>query len=467
MTATRYTKMAYAAADDMVFGTAKSPVSYGFGIKVGAGRVIPELNYAPRPGSEKDAERLRKEYVDYISKDVLDRAVTIGLPDVQMETEWISQMGDPKMAIPVVEGQKAICEKYHEEYGINCAVRQTPPDQREAGEEGLRTGMHGKHNYPEHLFTAAETACENGADVLSVESMGGKELSDYAATSGDIVAFLYGVGYLGSIDMEYVWTNFVDIAKKHKCIAGGDTNCAGANTMMFMAGGYLDNDVQRTFSAVTRAIASARTLVAWECGASGPDKDCGYEGPICKAIAGKPTAQEGKNCQCAHCDLHGNLIAQCCDLWSNESVEYHPEFGGSSVQCWLGSLGYEVALMNTAIATGQEKTLRDLYMITDRARGPEGHILAYDNAWTIGKAIADNGKNIYLRSKAAGLTAAKIIEKDYNAKEIALTNKQLEVLKDVIKTLEALPDDEDKFVEQCDKKYKELVPNYNKKNYGL
>ena len=40
--------------------------------------------------------------------------------------------------------------------------------------------------------------------------------------------------------------------------------------------------------------------------------------------------------------------------------------------------------MNTAIQTGQEKTLRDLYMIADRARGPEGYILAYDNAYKIG-----------------------------------------------------------------------------------
>ena len=466
MAATRYTKMAYGSADEIVFGTAKQPVSYGFGIKVGAGRVIPELNYAPRPGKEKDPESLRKEYVDYISKDVLNRAVTVGFPDVQLETEWVSQMGNPKMATPVVEGQKAICEKFHEEYGINCAVRQTIPDQREA-EEGYRPGMGGKHAYPEALFQCAEIACENGADVLSCETLGGKELADYAVTNGDITAFLFGVGYLGSIDMEYVWSQFVDIAKKNKVVAGGDTNCSGANTSMFMAGGYLDNDVQRTFSAVTRAISAARTLVAWECGASGPDKDCGYEGPIVKSIAGKPTAQEGKNCQCAHCDLQGNLIAQCCDLWSNESVEYHPEFGGSSVQCWLGSLGYEVSLMNTAIQCGQEKTLRDLYMISDRARGPEGYILAYDNAYKIGQAIAENGDNIYLRAKAAGLTAAKIIKGGYEGKEIQLTNKQLEVLETIIKDLEALPDDEDKFFEYCDKKYSELVPLYDKKNYGL
>jgi methanol--5-hydroxybenzimidazolylcobamide Co-methyltransferase len=465
MAATRFTKMAYASADDIVFGTAKSPVSYGFGIKAGAGRVIPELNYGPRPGSEKDPARLRKEYVDYISKDALLRAVTLGFPDLQLETEWVSQMGSKKFSVPIVEGQKEITEKFHEEYGINTAVRQTLPDQREA-EEGLRLGHKSKHKYPEALIGCAEAACENGADVIACETMGGKELADHAVTTGDAVAFLYGVGYLGAIDMEWIWSQFVDIAKKNKVVPGGDTNCSGANTSMFMAGGMLDNDVQRTFSAVTRAISAARTMVAMECGASGPDKDCGYEGPIIKTITGRPSAQEGKNCQCAHADLQGNLMAQICDLWSNESVEYHPEFGGSSVQCWLGSLGYEVALMNTAIATGNEKTLRDLYMITDRTRGPEGYMLAFDNAYKVGEAIAKEGKDIYLRARAAGLTAAKVIKAGNESKELGLTAKQKDVIGSIIKEFEALPDNEAKFFEWADKKYAD-VPNYTKKNYGL
>jgi methanol--5-hydroxybenzimidazolylcobamide Co-methyltransferase len=180
-----------------------------------------------------------------------------------------------------------------------------------------------------------------------------------------------------------------------------------------------------------------------------------------------PAAQEGKNCQCAHADIQGNLMAQCCDLWSNESVEYHPEFGGSSVQCWLGPLGYEVSLMNTAIATGQAKVLRDLYMTSDRTRGPEGYVLAYDNAWRVGKAIADNGNNYYLRAKAAGLEGAKILQEGYAKKELILTKKQLDVLNKIQKELEALPDDEDKFYDYCSKKYKDDVPNFKPKSYGF
>ena len=89
--------------------------------------------------------------------------------------------------------------------------------------------MGGSHAYPEKLFECAEIACENGADNLSCESVGGKEFADYAVTTGDIVAFLFGVGYLGSIDMTYIWSEFSEIAKKNKAVAGGDTNCSGAN----------------------------------------------------------------------------------------------------------------------------------------------------------------------------------------------------------------------------------------------
>lgn len=460
-------KMAYGSPDEMVFGRARKPLSYGFGIKVGAGRVVPEINYAPRAGTEGSADRLRKEYVDYITKDVMTHAVNLGLPDLQLETEWISQMGnDPGLAGPIAFAQNEMAERFHREYDINLAVRHTLPDLREC-ERGLRTGMDSGRSYPEKIFECAEVACENGADVLSLESLGGKELTDTAIMRGDIVAFLFGSAVLGSIDMEYLWRELVRICRRHRTLPGGDSNCAASNTAMFMAGCMMDNDVQKTFSAICRCISASRTLVGFECGAVGPGKDCAYEGVIVKAINGIPMSQEGKTCHCAHADLQGNLMAQCADLWSNESVEYHPEFGGSSVKCWTGMLGYECSLMNTATAVGRAKVLRDLYMISDRMRSPESYLLAFDNAWAIGKEIADHGKSTYMRAKAAAMKGTSLLLEGSASKSIGLTRKQLEVLYKIQRDLEALPDDEDRFTELCIKRYADDIPAFNPRNYDL
>ena len=43
----RYTRMEYGSPDEMVFGEARYPVSYGLGQTVGAGVVVPEINFAP------------------------------------------------------------------------------------------------------------------------------------------------------------------------------------------------------------------------------------------------------------------------------------------------------------------------------------------------------------------------------------------------------------------------------------
>jgi len=463
----KFKKMEYSSADEMIFGEAKYPQKYGLGLKVGGGSVVPEINFAPRPGSEKTPETLTREYVEYITKDVMERAVNLGFPALQLETEHVFQMvNDPeKFEKPVVAGQKEMMQKYHDEYGIPCAIRHTIADAR-LHEEGLRLGADKLHGYPEKMIQAFEVAAANGADVLSIESVGGKEIADYAVVRQDIKGWLFGIGYLGSLDMEWLWPQIVDIAKKNNVVAGGDTNCAGANTAMFMAGGYMDKDIPRTFSAVTRAIAAARTLVAYECGATGPDKDCGYEGPIVKAISGQPSAQEGKGAQCAHADMMGNLMAQVCDLWSNESVEYHPEFGGSSVQCWLGVIGYDAALMNASKQMKTEKALRDTLVASDRFRSPEAFILSYDNAYKIGQAIVENADSYYLRSKAAGLKAAELIKESNDQGKLKLSAQEKDTLDKILLDLRSLPSEESAFVDWALKQYAD-VPAFDPKNYEL
>ena len=462
MAINRYTKMAYANADEMTFGRSKFPVKAGLGLEIGAGYTIPELNYAPRPQAGVSKDALVKEY-ERITKDAMARIVQIGAPAVVLETEHVQQMSNnPSWGADVAHAQKTIMEEYHEEYGVKCALRHTIGDIREDRDF---LALRGKKN--DVMLEAFDKCAKQGADLLSIESMGGKEVFDYAIIRDDIAGVLFGIGVLGTSDMEFVWQNIADIAKKNKVVAAGDTDCAQANTAMFIAGGLLDKNLAHTTAIVARCISAARSLAAYESGATGPGKDCGYENTIIKSIAGVPITQEGKSSTCAHSDVMGNLTMQCCDMWSNESVEYHGEFGGTTVQVWVETLAYDCALMNTALKTGNEKILRDLLTLSDKYRDPQGYVLAYDNAYRVGEAIAKNGNDTYLRSKAAAEMCCTILDEGIKGGKLSLTKFETNALNNIKRDLAALPTEKAKFVDMCMTKYKAEVPVFKTENYVL
>ena len=127
----KYTSMAYAKADDMLFGNAKFPVKAGLGLEIGAGFTTPEVNYAPRPEAGKSKDKLIKEY-ERITTDTMARMVQIGAPSIVLETEHVEQMSNnPEWGGAVAHAQKTIMEEYHDEYGIKCALRHTIGDIRE------------------------------------------------------------------------------------------------------------------------------------------------------------------------------------------------------------------------------------------------------------------------------------------------------------------------------------------------
>jgi len=466
----RYTKMAYSDPDDMIFGDAPNPLkNYGLGLELGAGYVVPEINYGPRPGTEASKMKMVNEY-RHISKDVLERAVTIGLPTIELETEHVFQMtDDPSWGEAITKKQFELNKKFNEEYGIALGLRQTPGDLRRAelGPAGLRDDA--EHNYPPKMVETVEVCAKAGASNISCETVGGKEVLDYAVARQDLKGILFGIGVLGSIDMEWIWSQIVDGVNKSgtNCVPGGETNCSGANTCMFVAGGLLDNNLPHVYAIIARAIAAGRTMVCYEVGGVGPGKDCGYEGPIIKSMTGVPHAQEGKDATCAHADVMGNLIAQSCDLWSNESVEYHSEFGGSTVQVWAQALGYEVALMNVAKQTGKAKVLRDLYVGCDMFRDPQGYVLAYPNAFKVGQAITANGNDEYLRAKAGGEMAAKIVDEANKSGELKLTKFERVALDKALAEFPTFPDSYDAFMDECLKDYEAKIADFNPKNYGL
>ena len=454
----KLTKMAYGSGEEMMFGTAKKPVTTKRGIVIGGGFVHPEVVPHPRPGSEKTMKTLLREY-ERANGDALERMVIVGHPTLQIENEHIFQMThNPKWGGEIAAQSAKQMDDYLAKYGLRANYRSTIADLRKPDMVHMRDS-----DYTREVLESFDE-CAKYADIISIESMGGKEIFDHAIIRNDIAGILFGIGVLGAIDMEWMWDQIVAIAKKHKCIAGGDTNCSEANTAMFMAGGMTSKDVPHVIAALSRAIAASRTLVAYECGATGPTKDCAYEDPIIKAMAGVPISTEGKTSACAHSDLCGNLIMAVCDLWSNEAVEYHDMFGATTTSVFAEILGYDCAQLNSAIKLGYQQQMKEILVNSDMYRDSHSLILAPNNAWEVGNAIISNrAKSNYASARAGAVKAGQIILGDAKMK---LTAHEKEALEKALKDLEALPDGEGDFISMCLKKYKN-VKGFNPASYGL
>ncbi len=449
--------MAYKSAEDMMFGTALHPVKTKRGLTIGGGYVIPEIVPHPRPGSEKTLKTLSREY-ERANGDALERCVVVGHPTLIIENEHIFQMtNNPSWGGEIAAQTARQMDKYLEKYDLKAAYRSTIADLRKPDMVNMRDS-----DYTRQMLESFNE-CAKTADILSIETMGGKEIFDHALIRNDIAGLLFGQAVLGGLDMEWIWTQIVDIAEKHGCVPGGDTNCAEANTAMFMAGGFLSKDVPHSLAALSRAICVSRTLTAYECGAKGPTKDCAYEDPIIKAVTGVPISTEGKTSACAHADLQGNVIAAVCDVWSNEAVEYHDMFGGTSSAVFAEILGYDASAMNAAVDLGYEKEYQACLVNSDRYRGLQGFILCPDNAWEIGKAVVDNNESRYVRAKAAALKCGELLQGDDQLKLTAFENESLNAY---LKDLDELPDDEGTFIDMCMAKYKN-VKGFNPVSYGL
>jgi methanol--5-hydroxybenzimidazolylcobamide Co-methyltransferase len=449
--------MSYSSPDEMMFGFSLKPVTTRRGLVIGGGFVIAEVVPHPRPGSEKTLDTLLREF-EKANRDVLERCINIGSPNVVLENEHVFQMTDnPEWGKKIAEQAVKQIDNYSEKYGIQAAYRTTIADLRKPEMVNIRDSERTQK------VLESFTACAPYADILSIESIGGKEIFDYCIIRNDITGLLFAQGVLGSRDMAWLWPQIVSIANDHGAIPGGDTDCAQANTAMFMAGGFEAKNLTQSLAALSRAIAAARSLVAYECGATGPGKDCGYENPIIKAITGLPMSMEGKSCSCAHSSLCGNVTAAVCDLWSNEAVEYHSMFGGSTPEVFTEILSYDVASMNASIALGHQREYQASLVGSDRYRSMHGFILSPDNAWTIGKALVDNCDSYYARSRAAAMTCGELM---LNDQQLQFTTFEREALLGYMKEMEALPDAEDDFISLCLDKYRQ-VKGFLPEAYGL
>jgi len=450
--------METASPTELVFGRAKRSLSYGVGLEIGSGHVVPELKYFTKSASLGKIEGIKDEFVQ-ITSDVLERASELAVPSLQLETEFtFVETSRPAMVGEITSAQRGMLEDHCREHGGAAALRATIADMRDPRREGFDPASRMK------MIESFEAAASSGADVLSIESEGGKDVFNHAVVRQDLAGVVFSLGVLAPIDMRRLWKDIVSIAARSGVIPGGDTACAFGNTALRLAGGVGQMTISHVFAAIVRAMCAGRSLVAYEEGARGPGKDCGYENVIVKAITGCPMSMEGKTSASAHSSLVGNVAAAACDLWSNEQVQNDRMFSGSAPQVFLEMLHYDTKLMNQAQKDGKAMILRDLLTDSDKFSDPQAFVLAPDVAWRIGEAITSESGDPYRRAIKAGEKALDLI---LASGDLVLSQSERRFGLRLKQTFGSLPGELEEFASRMTPVYVDRVPTFRPRDYDL
>jgi methanol--5-hydroxybenzimidazolylcobamide Co-methyltransferase len=455
-----FSSLAYSAAEPMLYGISPHPVHCGLGITIGGGLVYPEVNFT-LPAIDINQQTWVEVVAHYeqMATEILRRAASLSAPGIVLEFELLPAMTEhPEWGAEITTLLKRQMRAYHEKSGLPCALRVTPTDMRDKLKPPqLRSGEPW-----EQLRRSLNLCAEAGADILSIESVGGKEVHDQALMYGDFQGVVFALGVLAPRDMAWLWNQIGDVCDRHPgVVPGGDSACGFANTAMQLAHQKMLPEV---LAAVVRAMSAVRSLTAFEQGAVGPSKDCAYEGPILKAITGFPISMEGKSASCAHFSPLGNIAASMCDLWSNESVQNVRLLSGNAPEVFTELLTYDCRLMNAAAATqGGALQMRNWMTASDQWLSPQAAVLSPDATMKIATAIV-NADTPYHRTIAAGRAAVDVLNDGTQQGKLRLSKKEQQWLTRIDEALEEFPADEEILIDAMEEQYGSF---YDKSSYGL
>ena len=439
-----------------IYGSCPHPIFLKNGMSIGGGLVYPELNFT-LPGMIVDADSMpevRKEYSQMITE-ASKRAVELNAPGLVVEFELLPDLTlTPEWGAEITKILKDSLNDIQSKSGLKTALRVTPNDIRDFERPPLqRTGK-----FVDKMYRSFELCGEAGADFFSIESTGGKEIHDDAILNGDLDLSLFALAILGSRDMTYLWGNIVDISNRFGVIPAGDSACGFANTAMVLAEQHF---IPRVWAALIRVMAVPRSLVAFEQGAIGPNKDCAYEGPYIKAITGCPISLEGAEAAVAHLSPVGNIAKAVPDLWSNESVNNIKLLGGMAPTVSLEQIVYATRLMNTAASHGNSSTLslRDWFVESDATLDPQAYVLKPSIVLDIAKEIV-NEPTAYLRTrKAAQITLQRLREAGDHG-FLSYSKNESRWLDSLSRKTDGLTEDEDEFINS-------ILPNLDRNKISL
>lgn len=437
-----YRTLAIEAVDDLIFGKCPHPLRFKNGLTIGAGVVYPELNFTlpVMAIDETTMPAVREQYRQMIEGACV-RASELQAPGLFVEFELLPDMTlTPQWGAEIVAILRETLDQFEQTRGLKSVLRVTPNDIREFKRPPLiRSGP-----MWEAMVRSFDLCAQAGADTLSIESTGGKEVHDDAIMFGDLAASVFALGVLGANDMASLWDMIVDVARRHEVIPAGDTACGFGNTAMMLAEMH---HIPRVWAALVRVLTVPRSLVAFERGAVGPSKDCAYEGPYLKAITGCPIALEGAEAACAHFSTIGNIAKATADLWSNESVQNVRLLSGMAPTVSVEQLIYAVRLMNVAAQQGDDAALllRNLFVESDVRYDPQAYVLRPDIVIQLCREIIAE-TTPYQRTRRAALAGLEALRKGHAEGVFSLSRAEVNWLSRLSAQADALPEDEEAFI---------------------
>jgi len=440
----KFNTLAIKNSEDLIFGYAPKPVTTRRGLIIGGGIVYPELNFTLPTMSinNRTLPNITNQYRGIVT-DALQRALQLEAPGLIFEFETLIEMTqNPRIAIQLVKVMNDVCEEYYVKHGLKSEIRLTPNDLREF-ERPPKQRTSSLLNLMVEVF---EGGLDAGGDLLSIESTGGKEISDEALMNCNIKQLIFALSVLGVRDMKMLWRKMVDICLTKGKIPAGDTACGFGNTAMVLAE---KKYIPKIFAAIVRIVSVVRTIVCIEEGAVGPDKDCGYEGVYLKAITGIPISMEGKTAACAHLSPLGNIAGACADMWSNESVQNIKLLSGMAPTAYYEQLEYDTRLMNQAIKEGKTSVLalQRLMVNSDIYHDPQALVLAPEMVIQIAGEIV-KGENYIDAAVKGSLKGLSLIEEAVNSGKLKLEDREIVWIDSLRIEIESIPTDESKFVEE-------------------
>jgi methanol---5-hydroxybenzimidazolylcobamide Co-methyltransferase len=454
----KYSTLAIPAVDQLVYGVCPKPLACGFDLTIGGGDVFPEVNFTlPAIAiTNENWARVINEYED-IAAQTIRRATALKVPGLVLEFELLPPMTEtPEWGAELTAILRRRLAEAHAKTGLRCALRVTPTDIRDQTKPPtLRRGKPW-----ERLKRSFELNIAAGAHIVSIESVGGKEVHDQALLYGDVRGILLALGILAPRDMSWLWGEIVGFCKGTKAIPGGDSACGFANTAMQLAHQKM---LPESLAAVVRVASAVRSLAAFEQGAVGPSKDCAYEGPIMKAITGYPIAMEGKSASCAHFSPIGNVAAAMCDLWSNESVQNVRLLSGNAPEAYTELLAYDCRLMNVATHKGEALKMRDWLTESDEWLSPQAAVLSPAATIRVANKIVAQ-PDPYRQTIAAAAEGVAILREGIASGAWAPARKELQWLDRIDAAIEEMPAGEDAAIALLRENYGSL---FDAASYGL